>query len=56
MKRFKVLNINGSLFKENCGWCVRRKGSTTIFCPCLVKILSRDIITCDKLENKDGGS
>ncbi len=52
MKQFFVININGSLFKENCGWCIKKKGDTTTFCPCLVEVLSRDTIICDKVKNK----
>jgi len=52
MKQLKVLNIDGSLFRENCGWCIKKKGGTTTFCHCLVEVLSRDMITCDKVENK----
>ena len=49
-----TVNTNGSLYRENCGWCIRKEGSTTVFCPCLVKILSRDIIICDKIRRTDG--
>jgi len=52
MKQLKVINIDGSLFRENCGWCIKKKGGTTTFCHCLVEVLSRDMITCDKVENK----
>lgn len=57
MVKLRVLNIEGSLYRENCGWCVKRENGYAKFCPCLVSISGKDTVYCDKVrEIKNGFS